>query len=418
MTNQENRYLQLAENFYKNHENLIIPSCLNQHSELREHLNELRDQNDKGLLDPEIKNKYDELGMVWKDAEQQEWNHCYNLVKQYHQLFGTLTMPRTFEMGGIPLYKWLEEQKEAYQKQELSLNRVQKLDKVDVEWVEKTYKQISFPEKALGYYLEKVFPDVVETYTPQWLNGRELDFYIPSLNVGIEYDGGRYHNKNLDKDLTKNGLCEDHGTRLIRVRDSMAVKMQSTENCTVIRQRENSNNGLNRAIRKVFAELGISNMPSVNCERDQYNILNSSMEDITYFNQYLGAARMFYKEKGHLFVPKNYTDPTGIKLGQWINNIRESQQFLSEKQINSLDEVGMVWESVNQEKWLYNLDKVKSYKEIPEYETTVDGRSLKDWFEKQKYDFENYSMYDDYKLEAMKSLQKSKTKSKNNEYEL
>ena len=51
-------------------------------------------------------------------------------------------------------------------------------------------KQTSYPEQAVYYYMQKIFPDAINRYVD---NGKEVDVYIPSLKIGIEYDGMFFH---------------------------------------------------------------------------------------------------------------------------------------------------------------------------------------------------------------------------------
>ncbi|MBR6532685.1 zinc-ribbon domain-containing protein [Candidatus Saccharibacteria bacterium] len=78
--------------------------------------------------------------------------------------------------------------------------------------------RISFPEKAIFFYIQQAFPDAVENYKPAWLGRKELDIYIPSKKTGIEYDGVFYH-KNKAKDAIKDRLCSEHGITIIRIRE-------------------------------------------------------------------------------------------------------------------------------------------------------------------------------------------------------
>ena len=52
----------------------------------------------------------------------------------------------------------------------------------------------SLPEQYISFYLHKVFGNEVE-YQKQfdWLGRQSLDFYIPSLQLAIEYDGVYSH---------------------------------------------------------------------------------------------------------------------------------------------------------------------------------------------------------------------------------
>jgi very-short-patch-repair endonuclease len=76
----------------------------------------------------------------------------------------------------------------------------------------------SEPEQAMFYYLHKAFPSAVNSYKAEWLGRMEIDVYIPELQVGIEFDGGKWH-RNLDKDIRKSALLHERGIKLIRVRD-------------------------------------------------------------------------------------------------------------------------------------------------------------------------------------------------------
>ena len=78
--------------------------------------------------------------------------------------------------------------------------------------------QSSFPEKIVFYYLSKFFDDAIENYKPKWLRPMELDIYIPSRNIAIEYDGRNWH-KDSSKDNKKNQLCLQNGVTLYRLRE-------------------------------------------------------------------------------------------------------------------------------------------------------------------------------------------------------
>jgi len=84
--------------------------------------------------------------------------------------------------------------------------------------------QTSFPEQAIYFYIKKLFPDAI--------NGdhhlkMELDIFIPSKRIAIEYDGSFWH-KNLKSDERKNKLCRENKILLFRVKEN--IKEESVEN--------------------------------------------------------------------------------------------------------------------------------------------------------------------------------------------
>lgn len=110
------------------------------------------------------------------------------------------------------------------------------------------WNKTSFPEQAIYFYTKKQYPEAINTYKPSWLNGSEIDIYIPKINVGIEYDGARYH-QNIMKDIQKNELCNKHGIRLIRIREKGCPKLKSTESIDL---NDNSYLSLEVAIKNIF----------------------------------------------------------------------------------------------------------------------------------------------------------------------
>lgn len=87
-------------------------------------------------------------------------------------------------------------------------------------------RRTSFPEKAIYYYVKKEFSDAEENLRFNWLGKGELDMFIPSLNVGIEYDGYNWH-KDINKDLKKDTACFNNNVDLIRVRVDECPKYDS-----------------------------------------------------------------------------------------------------------------------------------------------------------------------------------------------
>ena len=76
----------------------------------------------------------------------------------------------------------------------------------------------SIPEKAIFFYARQLFPDCQANYIIPKSHEREIDVFIPSLNIGIEYDGLAWH-QNPQKDEKKDAICKELGIFLIRIRE-------------------------------------------------------------------------------------------------------------------------------------------------------------------------------------------------------
>lgn len=74
----------------------------------------------------------------------------------------------------------------------------------------------SFPEQVVFFYLRKLFPDATNRYNE---NGYEIDIYIPSLRIGIEYDGLYWHQNKKQREEEKDNYFRQHGIRTLRIKE-------------------------------------------------------------------------------------------------------------------------------------------------------------------------------------------------------
>lgn len=83
------------------------------------------------------------------------------------------------------------------------------------------YLHTSYPEQAIFFYIKKAFPDAINSYKDLFEKNMEIDIFIPSINLGIEYDGRAWHkgSKSFEREVTKFSICKEHGIRLIRVKE-------------------------------------------------------------------------------------------------------------------------------------------------------------------------------------------------------
>ena len=130
----------------------------------------------------------------------------------------------------------------------------------------------SFPEKSVFYYLHQAFADAIENYRPKYLEKMEFDIFIPSINVAVEYDGGRWHNQ-LSKDIKKNQICEQRGIRLFRIRESRCPTDDAVYKfVTYYRLPNDSILTLQEIIKRLLLGLNCSNI-DVDIERDTIKIM-------------------------------------------------------------------------------------------------------------------------------------------------
>lgn len=122
--------------------------------------------------------------------------------------------------------------------------------------------QTSFPEQAIYFYVKKLFPDAINGDNHL---GMELDIYIPSKKVALEYDGAFWH-KNRKRDEKKVKLCKENNIFLIRVKENENSEIIENENIKLI-SCDNSDEGLKKAIILVVQFLGKNINVDLNSDR-------------------------------------------------------------------------------------------------------------------------------------------------------
>lgn len=127
--------------------------------------------------------------------------------------------------------------------------------------------QTSFPEQAIYYYIKKYFPDAVNSDIDAI--GLELDIYIPSEKIAIEYDGVKWHNNHRSKniEIRKNNACNNAGILLIRIREDGLEEFEDCAVC-ITRLNKHSNKELSGIITQLFTNISSTIKPDIDVDRD------------------------------------------------------------------------------------------------------------------------------------------------------
>ncbi len=137
----------------------------------------------------------------------------------------------------------------------------------------------SFPEQVIYYYIKLLFPDAVSQYK---LESVEIDVFIPSVNIAIEYDGGYWHKSlyKYKKDICKNKFIYNHHIHLIRIRESDCYQM-TEDHCKIFPIVYTSNyETLTIVIKEVIKYIGaltkLSLYVDVDIQKVRNNIISSA----------------------------------------------------------------------------------------------------------------------------------------------
>ena len=132
--------------------------------------------------------------------------------------------------------------------------------------------KVSFPEKTIYYYVKKVFEDTIENYRDISIDNKEIDIYIPSMKIGIEYDGDYWHVDD-QRDIEKDMVCNKQGITIYRIREPKCKKLK-TSYCLILTNRTLME--LEEKISFLITEL-LNKKVNVNIDRDKnkvYELMN------------------------------------------------------------------------------------------------------------------------------------------------
>lgn len=170
---------------------------------------------------------------------------------------------------------------------------------------------ISYPNKFMFAILEELNIEFITEYSPSWLDSKRFDFYIPSINLIIEMDGGLGHgnnihsrstytkNETIELDKWKDNQAELHNITVVRI-DCFYKHVDKFEYIrnSVLNSKLNNYFDLN-----IIDWVDVENKTTINtvksvCEYYNRNKNNISMKEMAnYFNIHRSTLKE-YLERG------------------------------------------------------------------------------------------------------------------------
>ena len=191
-------------------------------------------------------------------------------------------------------------------------------------------RHTSFPEYAIMYYLRKLGVTALHSYKDQ---GYELDIYIPSKKVAIEYDGYYWHKNKTNKDLSKNSQCKKDGITLYRIREGLPVLDDSSVDYVIRKDRMD----LSKVLGDLLSEI-IGIYIAVDIDKDSIAI-DSLREYAERDNSLLlhnpEVANEWNYEKNGELCPENFAPNSSKKVWWKCSKGHEWQSAISRRQSGS-----------------------------------------------------------------------------------
>ena len=170
-------------------------------------------------------------------------------------------------------------------------------------------RKTSFPEYALMYYLNLYGMPALHSYKEY---GFELDVYIPSKKIAIEYDGYFWHKSKAEQDLKKNYKCRQEDITLYRIREGLPPLNDSSVDYLV----QKPQNNLTEVLKEVLETIiGID--VDINIDRDLIAIetlREHSEKDHSILMTNPGIAKEWHYERNGNLQPDHFTANSGRKV--------------------------------------------------------------------------------------------------------
>ena len=356
--------------YYNEHGNLNVPTMYvtSNGYRLGSWLAERR-KNGKEKLTQEQQRFLDELGFIW--VKPDSWDVRYALAKKYYDEHGDLNIPTQYKANGIWLSKWVNEQRQIYignrGKKHLSKEQIKRLEAIGMIWENRNHLTWS------------------EAWYKQFNSAQVFYEKFGHLNIASDYDKG--NGKRLSNWIVRQRALKSKGKlskEQIEMLESIgmvwffedpwevgfrhAQEYYTVNGDLLVNPNYTCSDGYN---------LGcwINNQRANAKTKDKYRKLDKkqikSLEKIgmvwcvgvfRWEEAYKRAAR-FYRENGHLVIPRCYGQDKDFDLYEWVTSQRNKYRLreLSDDKILKLEKIGMDWLSSVERDWENHYDSAERY---------------------------------------------------------
>lgn len=331
----------------------------------------------KGILDIDKIEKLEKLKIKW-NIDDEVWFKNYEILKDYYKKNKNIDVKGSYVTeNGVTLGRWLIKQRTNYNKGILSIDKIKLLEDLEIVWDvfedkwEEKYavaKLLRETEGSINVPKEYKFNNIT---IGEWLYRQRVNYYKKKLSsekiLKLERLGIDWSSRNNYDELWNSyyKLAKEYykaNKELLITRDYVVNGVKLGQ--WIIVQRNNYKSGNLTSER-------ISLLEKIGMVWDKNEAL---------WNRMFKEAQKFYNKYGHLSVPQKYVTETGLNLGTWISVQRRAKKgssnaVITQKQIELLEEIGMIWDleqsshktSFNEQAIYYYLTKYTNYTIINRY---------------------------------------------------
>jgi superfamily II DNA or RNA helicase len=325
-------------------------------------------------LTPERERKLDSIGFSW-DPVTEQWEEAFNLLRQFHQREGHCRVAQSHNVKGFKLGTWVSNLR----------NRKDRLTKIQIARLE----SIGFSWDPFTEQWEEAFASLHEFHKREGHCRVTKNHKVNKLSLGAWVNNQR---------TKKNELTPDQVRRLESINFSWDPRAEQWEQAFAALLDFNEREGHCR----VAKNHKVNNLPLgawVHNQRTKKNELTPDqvrrLESVNFswdpraeqWEQAFAALKEFHDREGHCRVPAHYTS-NGIKIEQWIRNMRSRRDQLSTYQIQCLKSVDFSWDP-REDQWELSFAALKKFRDREGHcrvaaRLVQDGLKLGSWVSKQR----------------------------------
>lgn len=364
---------ELAKKYYEEHGDLLLPDKYEiDGKKVSSWIKDKRKAYKNGTLTEEQIEQLESIGMVW-DVKEYTWNQMYEQAKQYYNENGNLILTPS---QNKQLYAWLRIQRDLYIKGEgLSEEQKRLLGEIEISKEIKKPKAEVKKEHRVSKKAawDKMYKQAQDYYAT---NGNLI---IPRADEYIQlYNWVKNQRTKYNVDPKKCKLSKERIELLENIGmvwniidyqwntmyEQAKAYYEQYGSLSIPDEREIEYKQLRTWIQEQKLKYNIEDRPNLSKEQiEQLEAIGIvwNVNQASYDNMYK-QAKEYFEEHGDLLIPRTEEYKT---LSNWVKTQRrkyKSEEGLSQEEIESLEAIGMVWDS-KQHGWDTMYAQAKAYYE-------------------------------------------------------
>ncbi len=307
----------------------------------------VRQRVQRNKLTEERIRRLDSIGFNW-DPKSEQWNEAFQALTLFKKKQGHLLVSARHKEGKVMLGSWVQSQR--YNKDQLSKERLNRLDSIGFIWDQLEYKWEKHFLALLKYFKREGHTLVPTSHTENelalgsWVrNQRSSRSEIPEAR---------------QKRLGEIGFTWDVFSNRWDEAFSALKCFKKREGHTLV-PGGHVENGIRLGSWTKNQRTNSANMDPARLR--QLNEIDFAWDaNDESWKQYLGLFLKFIKREGHSNVPQRHLEG-GLKLGLWVNNLRHGKSQIQPDRLKLLNSLNFPWDPYST-RWESNFQALLKFR--------------------------------------------------------